>query len=59
MEKNPAGCKNSFLFGDTYICKLQTVPCNALNKCALETANTLVESMAAMIKSIAEPSKED
>lgn len=59
MEKNPAECKNSFRFGDTYICKLQTVPCGMLDKCALDMVNTFVESMAALIEAIEEPPKEE
>lgn len=57
VEKNPDKCKNSFLFGNVYICKIQTVPCQSLNKCALETLNILTESLAALIDSIAEPPK--
>ena len=59
MDKNPAECKNSFRFGDTYICKLQTVPCSTLNKCALDMVNTFVESMAALIATIEGPPKEE
>lgn len=58
MEKNPSECKNSFLFDDIYICKLQTVPCSVLNECALKTINTFTESMVALIEAIKEQPKE-
>lgn len=59
MEKNPAECKNSFRFGDVYICRLQTVPCSMLGKCALDQVNTFVKSMSALIDAIEVPQKED
>lgn len=50
MEKNPAECKNSMRFGDIYICKIQTIPCAALNRCALDVVDDMVEATASLIK---------
>lgn len=59
MEKKPAECKHSFRFGDIYICKLQTVPCAALNRCALYDVNKMVNAMGDLIKAFDELSKEE
>lgn len=50
MEKNPAECKHSMLFGDIYICKIQTIPCAALNRCALAVVDDIVDAMNALIE---------
>lgn len=50
MGKNPAECKNSMRFGDLYICKLQTIPCAALDRCALDVVDDLVEATASLVK---------
>lgn len=50
MEKNPAECKNSFRFGDIYICKIQTIPCAALNRCALDVVDDMVDATASLVK---------
>ena len=59
MEKNPAECKYSFRFGDIYICQLQTVPCAALKRCAMEEVNNFVDATVALLKALSEPPKEE
>lgn len=59
MEKNPAECKHSFRFGDIYVCKLQTVPCAALNRCAMDDVNKFVDAMSTLIKMVDEQPKEE
>lgn len=60
MTKNPSACKNSHLFGDVYICKLECVPCSALKKCALESIDDMVKATQEFIDSMPDfPKKED
>lgn len=59
MEKNPVECKNSMRLGDTYICKIQTIPCYALGECALATVNSMVDAMGSLLAMRKEPPKED
>lgn len=58
MEKNPAKCKHSMLFGDVYICKLQTIPCAALHQCAEEQVKNMANAIKRFIEE-AEPPKEE
>lgn len=58
MIKDPKTCKNSHLFGDVYICKLECVPCAALKKCALESVEEMVKATQELIDSIPDFRKE-
>lgn len=35
MDRDPSTCKNSILFDDIYICRLELKPCTRVKKCAL------------------------
>ena len=43
IEKNPKTCKNSICFHGTYLCRLDLLPCGAVEKCALEKIEDMVK----------------
>ena len=59
MIKDPKTCKNSHLFGDVYICKLECILCAALKKCALESIDEMVKATQELMDSMPDSPKKE
>ena len=48
-EKNPETCKKSICFQGIYLCRLELLPCGAVEKCALEKLEDMVNAASSFI----------
>ena len=58
MEKNPTTCGKSVEIGGTYICRLELLPCAAVDKCAMEKVQEMVETVSKYIHEHTKKGKE-
>lgn len=50
MEKNPEKCNHSINFQGICLCRLELLPCGAVEKCALEKMEDMMKAAASYIQ---------
>lgn len=45
-EKNPTTCGKSVEMGGSYICRLELLPCEAVDKCAMVKVQEMTEAVS-------------